>query len=84
MPSERREPVQPSIAAATRALALLAQPGSDAHRVSGDSRRAMYRGGRGHPAVIEIISRILSAIMALVTAPLRALAALFGRRGRRT
>ena len=54
------------------------------HGVSGDSRRAMYRGGRGYPAAMEIISRILSAIMTLVTAPFRALAALFGRRGRRT
>ena len=38
----------------------------------------------GTPTGMQIISRILSTIMTLVTAPFRALAALFGGRGRRT
>ena len=43
----------------------------------------MGRGGCGYPVAMSVISRIFSAIMTLVTAPFRALAALFGGRGRR-
>jgi hypothetical protein len=37
----------------------------------------------GYAAVMGIVNRIMSAIMTLVTAPFRAIAALFGGRGRR-
>jgi hypothetical protein len=39
---------------------------------------------RGYPCGMAVINRIMSAIMTLVSAPFRAIAALFGGRGRRS
>jgi hypothetical protein len=39
---------------------------------------------RGYPSDVTIINRIMSAIMTIVSAPFRAIAALFGGRGRRS
>jgi hypothetical protein len=38
----------------------------------------------GYPSAMVVINRIMSAIMTLVSAPFRAVAALFGGRGRRS
>jgi len=43
----------------------------------------MHPWRRGYHAGMGVINRILSAIMTLVSAPFRAIATLFGGRGRR-
>jgi hypothetical protein len=43
----------------------------------------MHTSRDGYQAGMDVINRILSAIMTLVSAPFRAIAALLGGRGRR-
>jgi hypothetical protein len=38
-------------------------------------------GWRGYAAGMSIVNRIIDAILTIITAPFRAIAALFGRRG---